>query len=265
MSRQVKGFTLIEMVTVIIILGVLSVGISSFLQFGARIFSETSERDELISAARFAVERLNREVRNAAPNSIEVDNSSGFDCLTFIPIAANTIYLDLPVSPESANNQVELIPFNKDNFSMASRVVVYPISPADYLPASDKNHEFSVLDDSAVAPAPWTLSFSSPKLFATDSPTKRFYFYGDNVSYCVEGKELVRYQNDISRTLMAENLANYLDENGNAYTNSDDVVAAFEVISASQTRNATALIRLVFALNNEQVAFNNEVQIPNVP
>ncbi|MDG1750525.1 MAG: type II secretion system protein, partial [Thalassotalea sp.] len=62
-----KGFTLIELVTVIVILGVLAVGISSFLQFGTRIFSETSARDELISSARFSVERINREVRHALP------------------------------------------------------------------------------------------------------------------------------------------------------------------------------------------------------
>lgn len=47
-TQPSKGFTLIELITVIVVLGVLASGMSQFLAFGSRIFAETSARDELI-------------------------------------------------------------------------------------------------------------------------------------------------------------------------------------------------------------------------
>ena len=58
-----QGFTLIELVTTIVILGVLAVGASSFLRFGSQIFIDAIDRDEIISSARFSLVRLNRELR----------------------------------------------------------------------------------------------------------------------------------------------------------------------------------------------------------
>ncbi|GLX77861.1 MSHA biogenesis protein MshO [Thalassotalea insulae] len=263
-NRQ-QGFTLVELVTVIIILGILAVGASRFLQFGALIFTEASDRDELISSARFAIERLNREVRNAIPNSVYVDNSTGNDCLVFTPILASSRYIDLPVAPESKKDAVSLIPFDKSNFANADKVVVYPLIATDLDSASEKNHLFSTLDENTGANNPWVLSFSSGVLFETDSPTQRIYFYGSNTSYCVLSHGLYRYEDGASRTLMAEHIINYVDENGIAYSDPDDVIEAFQVMTPTQTRNSTVQVRLLFGMNAEKVMFNNEIQIPNVP
>ncbi len=241
-SRRQQGFTLIELVTVIIILGILAAGASSFLQFSARIFAETSDRDELISSARFAIERLNREIRNAVPNSAEVAGG----CLTFTPILASTIYIDIPVAPEAGEDTISVIPFDKSNFASATRVVVYPLAESDLDNASDKNHPFLALDDSAGDTNPWALSFASDVLFETDSPTKRIYFYNTQVSYCINGTELNR-----NNVLMAQHL--------------DNANSGFVVEDATLQRNAYVQVTLGFDLNSEQVSFTNEIQMPNVP
>ena len=89
-----KGFTLIELVTVIVLLGIMATGIGGFITLSTQTFVNVSERDELLASARFAIERLNREVSNAVPNSIRIatDIDSNRQCLEFMPIQASTSY-----------------------------------------------------------------------------------------------------------------------------------------------------------------------------
>jgi MSHA biogenesis protein MshO len=252
-----SGFTLVELVTVIVILGILAIGMSNFLQFGSRIFAEASARDELVSSARFAVERLNRELRHAVPNSVKTDNASG-NCLSFYPTIASTIYIDLPVSPEADSDEIAIIPFDDSEIALADNVIVYPLSESDFEPSIDsKYHEFTLPLDKTNTP--WVLNLANPVSFASDSPTQRLFFIGKSVSYCVIGTQLIRSSNGNS-SLMADDIINYYDTNN---------IAAFKVTDASQTRNATIQVRLMFGVNGaesgEDVTFNNEIQVPNVP
>jgi MSHA biogenesis protein MshO len=63
--RYITGFTLIELVMVILLLGILAAGVTSFIGLSTQTYLNVTERDEIISTARFALERLNREVRNS--------------------------------------------------------------------------------------------------------------------------------------------------------------------------------------------------------
>ncbi|NQY87092.1 MAG: type II secretion system protein [Colwellia sp.] len=241
--NKASGFTLIELISVIVILGILAVGVSSFLKFGTQIYVEATARDQIISSARFSVERLNREVRHALPNSPSTYiNFAGFSCLQFTPIIASSTYIDLPVLPELSRSTLAIIPFNDDNFAQATKVIVYPLAIADLAGVSDKNHRFSSLDKST---EPWVLNFVSPIHFESDSPSQRVYFISDNVHYCLAGTNLTR-----NGILMAQNITNN---------------APFQVASASLRRNALVQIHLQFEKNFEKITFNNEVQVLNVP
>ncbi|MBL0689544.1 MAG: prepilin-type N-terminal cleavage/methylation domain-containing protein, partial [Pseudoalteromonas sp.] len=109
--NKTKGFTLLELIIVIIILGVMSVGIAGFITLSTQTYLNVSERDELLANARFVTERLNREIRNAVPNSIRINSNSTTECLEFIPIKASTTYMDIPVIPELASKNISIIPF----------------------------------------------------------------------------------------------------------------------------------------------------------
>lgn len=283
---QNTGFTLVELVIVIVLLGILSVGVSGFLKIGSEMFVDVKNRSEIVATARFAMERLNRELRSALPNSVMTNPTTGFNveeiqCIQYIPIETTAHYLDIPTSDanELQSNTISVVEFDVNELVFAGsndiQVAVYPLNNNDVYDGSQNKINLleSVTIDQSNAignSIQWVLNFSNNILFATDSPTERLYFIGDKVSYCVRRTELKRFvgnsplddanpitffNNDSNGVLMATDLL--FDPNLGEYP--------FRVSEPTQFRNSTALIKLIFSRNEEFVVFNNEVHIPNAP
>jgi len=269
-----QGFTLIELVLVIVLLGVISVGISGFIGLSTQTYMNVSERDELINNARFVIERLNRELRNAVPNSVRVSDLSGIQCMDFVPISTSTIYTNIPVAPETASNQVTVIPFKAEDgvsdYSCSSCLDLVIVYPNDTASIYDNHNDTTgrVFNLSDFSPPTtlndeWTLSIANGAvLFDRDSPTQRLYIANEQVSYCVFANKIYRYRNNIggSQTLpprarpvlMAEYLADI-----------DNTDLPFTVLPATLQRNAVVQIKLHFLRNNEDIVFENEIHIKN--
>jgi len=255
-----SGFTLVELVTVIVILGVLSVGVTGFLKFGTQIYTEANDRDHLISSGRFAVERLNREIRTALSNSIRIVDGSGGDydaaqdtsqCLEYTPVVASSIYTDIPVSPEAASNTVTVFPFDDSDFTEGLRVAVYTLTSDNVY--VDNDRIFAIDSDvgsygiTKSDSNEWIITLDSAIQFPYDSPTERMFFIDDSVTFCLDYSAEQLLRDDV---LMAEQI------NGDS---------SFEIAAATQYRNAMVQVRLEFEQNEEVAVFNNEVQVPNVP
>ena len=79
-----RGFTLVELVMVILLLGVMATFSSQFIGIGTQIYGDASRREQLMSDARFAMERLNRELAGITWGLSYVDTDlSDAECLSF--------------------------------------------------------------------------------------------------------------------------------------------------------------------------------------
>lgn len=280
-NKRTAGFTLMELIIVIILLGVMAVGISGFIKLTTQTYLNVSERDELISSARFVVERLNRELRNAVPNSLRQLNSVTEQCLEFTPILASTVYTDIPVNPDNSDT-LEVIPFidiDGNDYVCANcsdAIVVYPTNTdGEDIYTAANNKRYSLEDYTLpIAPAQVaTLTLEAAESFAEHSPTNRAYIINSPVTYCVIAQageaKVVRYSNysfqqtqPSSSDLITLGASSSLMAESVVYSQAE---IPFIVLNATLQRNAVVQTKLVFLRDSERVVFDNAVHINNVP
>ena len=80
--RRQGGFTLIEMIMVIVILGVIGGTVAVFIRKPVDAYLDTSRRAALSDLADTAVRRMARDIQRALPNSLRNPSSQ---CIEFIP------------------------------------------------------------------------------------------------------------------------------------------------------------------------------------
>lgn len=260
-----RGFTLVELVLTMLVLALLASGISSYLGFGARLYRDAAEREQILGQSRFVIERLVRELRHAAPNSVRVHGvAGGATCLEFTPIRQSGVYRKLPVYPESGTD-ISLQMFNWHSNLLGLPLVVYPTEPNDYYAAS--NHRV-ILDAQVLNPtelgdtasgATIELRLSATHSFAAHSPEQRFFILDTAVSYCAQQGEIRRYSGHnfgiglpqaAAGVVMAQQLQS----------------AGFTVFEPVLNRNAVVNLFLQFGSDiGSDMFFNYEVHLANVP
>lgn len=83
--RSSKGFTLVEMIMVIVITGILGGMVAMFLKAPIQQYLDVARRAELTDIADTALRRLARDIRMAVPNSVRVAGCGATPCVEFLP------------------------------------------------------------------------------------------------------------------------------------------------------------------------------------
>jgi MSHA biogenesis protein MshO len=282
--KSSQGFTLIELVLVIIILGIMGIGVSGFITLSTQTYLNATNRDELIGNARFAIERLNRELRNAAPNSIRTQSFSANEvqCIQFTPIVASTVYIDIPVLPDPASKALSVIPFNDsagDPYQCdiatgcTDLVTVYPLNSADiYVDSTAPIGKVFRVDNIDTTVDPWIINILNTQniSFDEDSPIQRLYLINEQISYCVvpipefNTVTLIRFSEDITNGVQSYPtgatrfyMAGYLDDISSRLP--------FNYQLPTLRRNAVVQVYFKFSKDDESYVFDHEVHINNVP
>lgn len=96
LSTRQAGFTLIEMVMVIVITGILGATIAVFLRAPVQGYMDSARRAELSDIADAAIRRMARDVRTAVPNSVRIANCGENPCVEYLPAKDGARYRDNP-------------------------------------------------------------------------------------------------------------------------------------------------------------------------
>lgn len=257
--RRTGGFTLVELVTVIVILGILALGTVGFIADSGRGLGSTIARSELATDARFLVERLTRELRNALPGSVRVSGA----CLEYIPVAGASRYITLPVAgPAAAFRSVPIDPLP---LPADVRVAVYPGSSA-YSLSSPGPVSPPVTVSAPDADNEVTVTFDSAHRFISESPTRRYFLVTGPVSYCVDGSALYRYV-DYGFVAAQPGPATLPAGLPGRALVTEQITSAvpFTLSGATLTRNAVVALDLTLARDDDSVRLSHLVGVRNVP
>jgi MSHA biogenesis protein MshO len=269
------GFTLVELVMVMVVLSILATGSVKFISQSAQGLVDSAERQSLASTASIAVEKVLRQVRRALPNSVREFDDGGNSCIELVPILYHSEYLSVPTA--IAETHFEAIAFVDAVGGESGFVAVYPINensiygtnPATIRSISTNTASASAVGIPGANLQTITFSSSSSYRFPTDSPRKRFFLISEPISFCEDASgRLWRYQNygfhpDSSSSIPTSGanrvlIADSLEVNS----------LSFNILPAQLQRNAMVRMSLVIVRSSssgESIEISQEVQLRNVP
>ncbi len=254
--RQHQGFTLLELVVTIAILGVLGIGIVGFIQSSTKGYIDFRKRDELQSEARFAVERIGREVRHAVPNSILLNNLS--NCMTYTPIVFAGMYNEM--KPDTNTLDIAMATLDPDWGTKINdgkhRIVFDPLTP-ESLNAAATDETSSSYTITAVSGNQLTLDKDPAKPWPSVKHTKRLYVYKDPVTFCFE-KNAAGDKNLLTRRVGDLGAVMTLAENASP-------VSRFAIEDISLSQSNLIHVYYKFDRSGEISVYNQQIQVLNVP
>lgn len=256
MLRQ-RGFSLIELVIIIVVMGVLMAGTAVYITNSVSAYSAVARRDQLTSMGRLTVERVVRDLRTALPNSVRVSNN----CIEFLPVISGSAYLTLPV--DSSGTTFTAADFVLPTYADTKHVVVYPYNQTS-LYAQSNPGPIAPFSSKAGSPTA-TVTLGSSYRFERHAPYRRFFIVKNPTSYCVVGTSLNRYRNysisptqstppSVTAELVAEDIQ----------TNDGSVINPFQYTPGTLQRNAIVALDFRFLIDGEWIRLTHEVQIRNV-
>ncbi len=253
MEKQ-QGFTLIELITVMIVVGIISAFSVQFIVDTITGYNQTIERGRLVAQGRQALERMTRQLRASVPNSIRTQTLNGYACVEFLPVAGGGSYED--EVPDNDNAAPAITSLTTGGYSVdfgaASQLLIAPMSSTEIYGGSAVSVALSATlpeGDSGN-----TLLFGAHQ-FLRNSISKRFFLADTAQAFCYTGSQLRFYSDSGSVTGL----------NGDVVADDVTSVQPFSVSDSSEDRNTLVAMQFDFSRAGESITLNREALIRNVP
>jgi MSHA biogenesis protein MshO len=260
--KNQAGFTLVEMIFVVVILGIIASIGSGFVVSAMDSYRAAQVRNQLVQRGRLTLEQMSRELRMAVPNSVRI-SASGL-CMEFMPIITAANYQG--TLPDADNNRAAVNQISTGNFAftpaLAKHVLVAPFSPADIY--TNANPSARVGLGSLGSPPFVLLPLASSRVFLRNSLNRRLFVAADPVRFCVSGGNLLRYSSyGFSTSALGDG-----SPGGTGNLMAHSVAAsgtAFQLSPGSQDRNMVVRMRLIFSNGSTSLQLHHQALVRNVP
>jgi len=274
---RARGFTLIEAVLTLIVLGIMAATVMLFLSGPVTGYMQAKQRAALVASAHTALAQMVRDLRSALPNSVRTTQQAGIDALELIPIVAGGRYRAGPGGSYTADTNI--LQFNQadTDFNIEGHLAVpgYPFTTS-----SDRLVVYNVgvpganaySNSKVITPAGDTITITtsgsedhiqlSPAFqFAYRSPGQRIYLVSNPVSWLCDpaAGTLRRYS--------GYPLGPIQPTTGTLGSLAAAQVSACNFQYQPGTSSRSALMSLSLTLSNkgERVTLLEQVHISNVP
>lgn len=284
-----KGFTIIEMVVVIVISGIIGGLVVMIIGRTTESYHALDRRDKLTTSTRIAIERISREIRLALPNSICIHN--GMACvataenrLYFIQTKDAGRYQDAigNYSGGNARNPLAITPVSASTFDVVSDntiaansteiglfaatndwVTVYNINNTNVY-AGNNRRQITAINplniDGTAGNDILRLTLSNNTGFPLHSPQRRFHI--------IENHSRIIYLQGSSIFLANStnlNNPNIIDANNNNLLLENVLNLSFRYAPGFLQRSGLLHIDLTVEDEGEQIHIIHEAHVYNVP
>jgi MSHA biogenesis protein MshO len=289
--KNITGFTLIELIMVIVLIGALASVASIFIAGPVSGFLDSNRRAELVDIAQTALQRMNREIHEALPNSVRISNNGTQFGIEYLSTLTGGRYRNLQATG-GAGNKLNFHT-NTDSFDILGGLPDFGLidvsggsgqaacmnNTVDCLViyntgtgAADFNayNGDNIAAITAVSNA--SMTFDNSDIpgwhFPARSPNNRFFVVNTPVSFVCDSStgNLLMYQNynimatqpltsgsfGIAGAVLANNVSNC-----NAST--------FQYNAGAGTRYGLVVLRLTITKGGERVSLLQEAHVLNAP
>jgi MSHA biogenesis protein MshO len=273
-ARSASGFSLVELIVVIVVTGIIAGVVGSFIVGPIQAFLDQARRAELVDAAQIALTRMGRDVKGALPNSVRVSGGALELLLTIDgdryrtePPGAAADVLDF-TQADTSFDTFNLLGAGQ-SFS-SPYLAIYPLGQ----PGAD------AYADPVMTPASVPVSISATPVtvggaseyrvtlgggghrFPYASPQRRLFLVEGPVSWICDtaGGTLLRYAaypvaavQPVPPAVAPEMVVKHVE------------ACAFQYTAGTAQRNSVATLALVLASGGERVRLVRQVHVENVP
>lgn len=276
MRGRQGGFSLIELVAVMVIAGIMAAGVAVFIRGPVVGAMAQARRAALTDAASLALMQMSRDLRVALPNSVRV----GGGALELLHTVAGERYRAEPPGPPQARLDIGSADASFNTFGPLGaqatysdhHLAVYPLGQPGADPYQDAVLSPATTITVAATAGPGTsgteyrVGLGTAHAFPFDSPSRRVYLVDGAVSYLCDGGYLRRY-------------AGYAFGAAQPVTPGDfppgtraDVITArvdncqfsYQTLATAR-RDGLASLAITLAHSGEQVRLVRHVHVDNLP
>lgn len=270
--QNAQGFTLVELIMVIVIVGILATMTTDIITLPVKSYIDLERRTTLVDSAEMTLRRMQRDIRQALPNSIRI--TGGGTAIELLHTTDGGRYraklasdssgdiLDFTGTEAPATNDSFDVIGSLNSSTTGGEIVIYNLGStgANAYASTNKNRE--TISGITNTSGNYNITLNSAILFPFQSPHQRFFIVDTPITYSCAGGELRRYDNyAISSAAPGLGSLSY-----NLQAKTDTLNCTFSYNAGTATRGG--LVTLEITLTDEageSARLVHQIHVDNMP